>query len=213
MIYSPIKSAGLWIRPRCGGRLTAPEGSVRAEAGVWGGLAAWLAAVAAGLGLYHGYEATPGPAAAATVEPAGTGSVRVVMYVHPHCPCTRASLAELAEVVARAPAGVTVEVVFVRPPGVPPGWERGANWDAAAGLPGVAVRADVGGVEARRAGAAASGLVAVTGPTGGVTYRGGISPARGRPGENPGRRAVLAALRGEPAGPAAPVYGCPLFDD
>ncbi|MBX9628827.1 MAG: hypothetical protein K2X82_33845 [Gemmataceae bacterium] len=187
---------------------------MRTEAAVWGGLGAWLTAVAVGFGLFHGYDATPGPAAAAASnESAGTGSWQVVLYAHPHCPCTRASLAELAEIVARGPHGMVTEVVFVRPPGTPPGWERGTNWGAAGRLTGVNVRLDEGGVEARRAGAAASGLTVVTDPTGAVVYRGGISPARGRPGDNPGRRAVLAALRGEPAGPPAPVYGCPLFDD
>jgi hypothetical protein len=47
------------------------------------------------------------------------------MFVHPRCPCTRASLGELSRIVARHPSDVDVHVVAIRPDGFPAGWEQG----------------------------------------------------------------------------------------
>jgi hypothetical protein len=178
------------------------------------GVALWLGAIAAGFSAWETYEATPGergPTAAAE-DPPSEGPWSVVLYAHPHCPCLRASLTGLAELLAAAPAGTGAEVVFVRPPGVPDGWEQTAAWDAAAGLPGVRVRCDAGGAEARRAGAATSGHVVVSDRAGWVAFSGGITRARGRVGESAGKAAVRAILAGgPPAVREAPVFGCPLF--
>jgi hypothetical protein len=184
----------------------------RRELALWVAAVVWLGGVAAGFAAWERYDATPGAAAAPAAEAPGTGRWSVVMFAHPHCPCTRASLTELREVLARAPAGVEARVVFVRPKGLPDGWERGELWDAAAAIPGVRVECDPGGFEAGRAGAAVSGHVVVHDPDGRVAFRGGVTKARGRTGESAGRRAVLAALRGEAdSDHEAPVFGCPLF--
>jgi hypothetical protein len=176
------------------------------------GIGLWLAVIAVGFGVWDAYEATPGgagPAAAEDHRP--TGRPSLVVYAHPRCPCTRATLAELAEVLATVPPGVAVEVVFVRPAGTPARWERTESWDAAARLPGARVRSDVGGAEARRAGAETSGHVVARDATGKVGFRGGVTRARGRFGDSPGRRAVEAVLAGRsPEVGEAPVFGCPL---
>lgn len=171
-------------------------------------LGLWLAGVAGGFVAWEVYDATPGPQAAGAAPPAGPAWA-LTFYAHPHCPCSRAGLAELAEL-ARAAPDLDVTVVFVRPAGAEPGWERSAAWDA---VPGARVRCDADGAEAARAGAATSGHAVLTDPTGRVAFRGGLTRGRGRVGESPGRRAVLAILRGEQVANAAPVYGCPLADE
>lgn len=180
-----------------------------AAVGVLG--ACWLGAVAGGFWLWDRYDATAGPAASPTATTDARGSWTVVMFVHPHCPCARASLTELGELLREAPAGVEAAVVFVRPRGVPAGWERGDLWDAAGKLP-VVVRLDEGGGEAKRAGAATSGHVVVFDRAGRPVFVGGITRARGRAGDNAGRKAVLAWLRGEAGVVEVAVFGCPLFD-
>ena len=173
--------------------------------------AVWFAAVAAGFVVWERYDTTPGEVRTAepnAVPPAGRW--RLVMFAHPHCPCTRASLVELAELIEQTP--VEAEVVFVRPVDCPDGWERTAAWAAAAAIPGVQARCDVGGVEARRAGAATSGHVVLTGPDGRVVFGGGITPGRGRRGDSTGRRMISDRLTGRAVGfGSAPVFGCPLF--
>ena len=184
------------------------------ETAVWLAALGWLAAVAAGFGVWERYDTTAGAAGsppAAAGEPP-SGQWRLTLFAHPHCPCTRASLAELAEALRDVP-DLFGRVVFVRPPEAASGWERGASWDAAENIPGVEVACDAGGAEAQRAGAETSGQAVLTDPAGNVVFRGGLTRARGRSGDGPGRRAVRDWV-GRGIGPgAAPVYGCPLFTD
>ena len=51
---------------------------------------------------------------------------------HPHCPCTRATLGELAVLMARVQKRVNAVVVFVVPNGVPEKWEETDLWRNAA---------------------------------------------------------------------------------
>jgi hypothetical protein len=145
------------------------------------GLAAWGGLIAGGFWLWERYDSTPGPDGPPPGDrPASGSDYEVVMFVHPHCPCSRAGLAELAEATRRAGPNVGVRVAFVRPPGAGDGWERGELWDAAAALPGVRVGCDAGGAEARRAGATTAGHVVVYDAGGWCSA--GASPAPGATG-------------------------------
>ena len=179
------------------------------ESTIWTAGAVWLAAVGGGLWAWERYDATPGPATVTPVE-VEPGRWRLTVFAHPRCPCTRAMLGELGELVRTAPE-LSVTVLFVRPPGVPDGWERGASWDAATAVPGADVRSDPDGATARRFGAATSGHAVLTDPGGWAVFRGGLSRARGRAGASPGRRAVQEWVGGRTGEEIAPVFGCPLF--
>jgi hypothetical protein len=194
---------------------TAPRATGFLNSGAVAGAAVvWLAVVAAGFAAWGAYDSTPGPqaAGAATAEPVGPAWT-LTLYAHPHCPCTRASLAELAELARALPAGAEVRVAFVRPAGTAAGWERTAAWDVAAAIPGVRVRCDVEGVEAARAGATTSGHAVLADAAGRVAFRGGLTRGRGRAGESAGRRAVLEIVAGGMADGEAPVFGCPLAEE
>jgi len=107
----------------------------------------------------------------------------LVMAVHPQCPCTQASVAELAEVVAQTQNKARVIVLFYAPQSV-----GGANGDwmntslhrAVAQIPGVNVVPDVDGIEARRFGAETSGHTFLFDSKGGLLFNGGITASRGR---------------------------------
>ena len=74
-----------------------------------------------------------GARAVAGGEPAGArrGRPTLVMLAHPRCTCTRASVGELAELMARAPRRPKAYVVFIKPGrSAPGGWERTDLWDA-----------------------------------------------------------------------------------
>lgn len=182
------------------------------ETALWVVSAGWLAAVLGGFWFWERADGTPGaigPAVAGPDEP-GLGRWRVTAFLHPHCPCSRATLRELAELVAAAPA-VAARVVFVRPADCPDGWERGEAWELAARIPGAELTCDATGAQARRFGAETSGQVVLTDPGGMVVFRGGITQARGRTGDSTGRRAVLAWVNTGAGAATAPVYGCRLF--
>ena len=185
---------------------------MRREIAIWTLGLIWIALIAAGLWVWEEYDSTAGGMGPTTLTAAATPikSWQLNVFAHPHCPCTRATLSELAEILRRAP-GLSSQVWFVRPAGMAHGWERGESWDTAARIPGVTVVTDPDGAEARRYGAKISGQAVLTGPTGQIEFRGGLTKARGRGGENSGRRAVLAWVEDNAGPTSTPVFGCDLF--
>jgi hypothetical protein len=181
----------------------------------------WAAAVAGGFCFLWRYELTRSLANAAPVEwPAGTeiafqpGRTNLVLAAHPHCPCTRASIGELARLMAQADGRLVAHVLLVRPDGQSEGWVDTDIAASAAAIPGVDVRRDDGGREAARFGALTSGHVVAYDGNGRRQFAGGITSARGHAGENAGSAAVLAVVEsGEVEYPDTPVFGCPLFDE
>lgn len=174
----------------------------------------WFGAVAAGFAAWERYDATPGNSLQPKLpqrHPA-TGRWELTMFTHPRCPCTRASLTELREILRRTHTDLDTRIVFVRPKGVAPDWERGELWDSAAEIPHVRVDCDMNGMEASSAGATVSGHVVLRNPAGEIVFRGGITKSRGRIGENTGRRIILALLQGDSVDHSeTPTFGCPLF--
>ena len=135
------------------------------------------------------------------------------MFLHPHCPCSGASLEELAVLLSANSHGLRTFVVFCKPDGTPDGWEKTALWQQAVGMKGIDVCWDNQDEERHRFGARTSGQVLLFDQRGHLAYSGGITRARGQVGANPGRSAVEAILRGQsPPSGSGPVFGCPLVD-
>jgi hypothetical protein len=180
----------------------------------------WSIAVASGAYWLMAYQAVPGAHGRSpsdwppdsTLRPA---SVRftLLMFVHPHCPCSRASLTELNWIRTRAEQKLEPVVVFVVPPGACRSWGQSPLWHETVGC-GVAVTLDAGGREAGRFGARTSGQVLLYDASGRLIFAGGITDGRGHAGDNAGRRAVLECLCGENVGQLeTPVFGCPLVEE
>jgi hypothetical protein len=182
--------------------------------------AAWLAMIVAGQSvLFHfNWEAT------ATREtddawPQDSGVVRdsnqptLVMFIHPHCPCTRASLTGLIAVLTRCHEKLACKVIFVRPPGVGSGWEQTDLWQTAEGLPGVDVEVDSTGNEARKFRAQTSGETFLYDTQGRLLFHGGITQSRGHEGDSSGQQAIISFLEnGVAESTRTEVYGCALLD-
>jgi hypothetical protein len=180
--------------------------------------ATWLAALALGGRTLFKYETTPGPVGltastwpSASIVPRHEDKPTLLMFAHPHCPCTRASMGELAQIMAHAIGKVNAYVLFVKPP------TAGADWDdtdlrsSAAAIPGVTVLTDENGTDAARFGAETSGHTLVFARNGTLVFNGGITASRGHAGGNAGESAVLAALNQQEIGWArTPVFGCSL---
>ena len=180
--------------------------------------ATWLAALAFGARTLFRYETTPGSVGfvasswpSVSIVPRQTDKPMLIMFAHPHCPCTRASIGELAQIMAHALGKVNAYVLFVKPP------TAGADWDdtdlrsSAAAIPGVTVVTDENGKEASRFGAETSGHTLVFDRHGTLVFTGGITASRGHAGDNAGESAVLAALTEQPIDRArTPVFGCSL---
>lgn len=181
-------------------------------------LAAWGLAVAGGMLLMAAYAASPGEAGAPPVRwPAGTAipldgrRPTLLIFVHPRCPCSRASLDELAALLDRCGGRVAARAVVYRPRHGDEGWSPPDLRRALAGIPGLDVCTDLDGEEARRFAVATSGHVVLYGPRGDRLFSGGITAGRGERGDSPGRAALLGRiLGGSGEYPECPVFGCPL---
>jgi hypothetical protein len=179
----------------------------------------WVLAVVGGFLAIHAYEGTPGaPGRAAPQWPDGSPLAlagdrpTLVMVAHPRCPCTRASAAELARIVARCEGRLEVYVLIFTPQRADPTWSRSGCAQSFAAIPGVHLLDDLDGVEACRFGAQTSGQVALYAPDGRLLYRGGITRARGQEGDNRGRENVISLVRDRSChSPESPVFGCPIF--
>jgi hypothetical protein len=179
----------------------------------------WLSAVSAGLCVLWGYENTPGVGA----KPPGawptdsriqraTDRATLVMLAHPHCPCTRASIGELALLMAQSRGRVRAYVLFLKPSGFSDEWEKTDLWQSAASIPGVNVLIDDGGAEARRFHAATSGQTMLYDADGRLLFSGGITGSRGHAGDNAGRSAIVSLVNTGAAERAGTfVFGCQLF--
>ena len=180
----------------------------------------WVSAVCAGLAVALRYEKRPGLQATppqhwpadSRIEP-GAGRATLLLLAHPRCPCTRASLSELALLMTRCQGLVTAHVLLMTPPGMPEGWARTSLWGRAAAIPGVEVGCDPGGVEARRFGSTTSGQTLLYDAEGRLLFSGGITASRGQEGDNAGLESIVALLHGNAAPRATTsVFGCSLVD-
>jgi hypothetical protein len=104
-------------------------------------------------------------------------------------------------------------VVFYQPAGSGEDWPRTDLWRSAEAIPGVTVRADEAGAEARSFQVTTSGRVVLYDVDGKLLFSGGITSSRGHYGDNAGRSAVTQLLHHEVANtPETPVFGCSLLD-
>ena len=136
------------------------------------------------------------------------------MFLHPHCPCSRASLGELERLLAQVSKPPSVELVFLKPDGTPSDWAETDLWRSASAIPSAKVYCDKGGLEARRFNAATSGQTLLYDLEGRLRFQGGITVERGHAGDNPGRTALRELLQeGHSQQTKTPVFGCELFED
>ena len=183
---------------------------------------AWLAITGAGLGILLKYENAPGqegnppqkwPVASLIGHTAGKPVL--VMVAHPHCPCTRASIGELAMLMARVQGKADAYVLFYKPANAAEGWEKTDLWKSAAAIPGVTVMSDVDGAEAQRFNIETSGHTLLFDAAGWLVFSGGITESRGHSGDNDGRSAITSMLTtgaGATRQGSTLVFGCSLFD-
>jgi len=144
--------------------------------------------------------------------PAPEGAYTLVMTIHPQCPCSRASVTELNNLMAFLRRDrVKGYVLVVKPADYPDTWIGTESVRSAARIPGVDVIVDIDGKESSRLGAATSGQVLVYGPDARLRFAGGITPERGHLGDSAGRQRILALVRnGTADGKDSLVYGCAL---
>jgi hypothetical protein len=181
-------------------------------------MSAWGACALIGFWTLLDYELTPGEALlAADRWPVGTSveidknNPTLVVFLHPHCPCSRASLAELQKLVTDCPEPFALQLVMVVPPEAAQTWQRSDLLTTAGRIPQARVWLDYKGAEAARFHASTSGETRCYSKDGRLLFQGGITASRGHEGGNVNVERLRAALMGQSSElQTAPVYGCPL---
>jgi hypothetical protein len=204
-----------------GRREVADSAEARKRSGPWPvvtfGLL-WAVALVLGHRVLLAYDYAAGADAIAHTDwpqssnvPRANGFPEIVVFAHPKCPCTRATIEELAVLMAHVRGRAAADVVFVRPEGMAEDWEKTDLWRSAVRIPGVTVLSDPEGVEAARFGAQASGQTFVYGVAGNLEFSGGITAFRGHAGDNGGETAVVSlVMTGSAETRRTSVYGCSL---
>lgn len=183
-----------------------------------GGFALWLGAAIYGSILLWNFSLEPGqspaaasqwPATSALTAPGGKPAL--VLFLHPLCPCSRATVDELSVLLAKADLPLNVQAVFVGEADGGP-VEESDLWEQVQALPGVTLRKDHDGVEAAKFHSKTSGDAFLFDAAGRLQFRGGLTAARGHAGDNFGVDSIVRILNeGKAASsPSGPVFGCSL---
>jgi hypothetical protein len=166
-------------------------------------VALWIPAVAFGINVLWKYSTTPGRPGTPPLDwppnagvKRGLGKPTLVMFAHPQCECSRASVGELAIIMAHAQGQVEANVFFYLPAGEASTWAKTDLWQSAAAIPGVHVFEDREAAVAQGFGAFTSGQTLLYDAGGRLLFKGGITGFRGHSGDNAGRSAVTTLLQG-----------------
>ncbi|MEM7312904.1 MAG: hypothetical protein AAF497_07105 [Planctomycetota bacterium] len=163
------------------------------------------------------YEFTPGQHAhaprsltselASEVGTKADGFVMLV-FVHPRCPCTAATMSELERLAARLNPSVASTVCVYLAGGVPESWAQTDYWERARQISSCRVICDRHGELAAAFGVATSGHVLLYHDSN-LLYSGGITSSRGHEGGNEGIEAIVKMVQEhDRTFTERPVFGC-----
>ncbi len=179
--------------------------------------ALWSFGVVTIIGVTSVYEKTPGAMGSVPMRyPAEDGEkpvIRLLVFLHPQCPCSLATVAELQHIVAGVHESVEMTTWVFLPENAPPDWLDTQVVARAKWLKEMNVKLDHEAQVARKFGVATSGHVLVYDGEGDLRFSGGITITRGHEGDNHAARTVHALVGEGASGPAVimPVYGCGLY--
>jgi hypothetical protein len=179
----------------------------------------WLTLIGIGTHSIWTYSSTPSAPANAQNKWPRTSQIKqdpdlysLVLFVHPKCPCTRATLEELSILMTQLKGKLISHAIFVKPQSTGADWEKDFLWFKTQQIPGVTVHVDLEGAEAQLFGAKTSGQALLYSKQGDLLSSGGITESRGHAGDNVGVDAILAQVSNpNETIRTAPVFGCSLL--
>lgn len=140
----------------------------------------------------------------------------MLLFVHPHCPCTRATIRELQRVLEGSQVTADelpdLTLVVTHPPGADADWLTSNTVEKALQLPRAQVFVDSVGTESARFGAVTSGTVMLFSPSHERVFAGGVTASRGHEGDNPGATMLRDQLLSKVGTSTVvmPAFGCRL---
>jgi hypothetical protein len=190
---------------------------------LYGAIFVWLIALCAGWAAlgYHQFATEPAKFNSVTVWPVDSKLPRLanhstlVLFLHPKCPCSRATLSELERLFTSIHGRTCGEIDVVVDAPVPQ--SAGGDWlqtdtlKRAMQLPRSRVMADANGAEAALFGVTTSGFLMLFDQYGARQFSGGITESRGHEGENAGLSNLRSILCNEiQTAVEIPAFGCRL---
>jgi len=188
----------------------------------------WLTISACGLGFLMRYSHAPGDSGkVAETWPKASGLERssskptLLVFAHPKCPCTSATMHELSWLMTRCHDLVDCRAIFFKPSKENEDWVQTTCWRLANSAQGVRVILDSDRMYSKRFGVETSGHALLYDAKGKLLFEGGITPSRGHRGSSPGRETLLDLIRRSDANGSHSktqesyldttcVFGCPL---
>lgn len=177
----------------------------------------WLVAVCFSIAWFSKYESTAGAIGpqnrawpASTTLPRNLNGPTIVLFLHPKCPCSTASIRQLFEFTDGVKDAAIV-TVLVLPTGTDESFAQGPVIDLLEREYQHRPIVDREGKEAELFGAQTSGQAYAYGLEARLLFCGGLTPARGQTGYTPSLHKLRTALQHRDSGPTScPVFGCPL---
>lgn len=178
-----------------------------------------MAAVGFGFTFLLDYSVQAGAPASAPSQwpgvpriPAPDGHYVLVMTIHPHCPCSRASVTELNNLMSLLRHdNVKGYVLVMKPADFTDEWTNTESVRSAESIPGITTLVDVDGVESGRLGAQTSGQVFLYDGAGRLAFAGGLTLERGHLGDSSGRQRIVSLVKtGTAEASESKVFGCAL---
>lgn len=175
----------------------------------------WILAIGFGMWKLLSFSATPGKVGRAlaniteTALPLDENRPTLIVFLHPKCSCSRATLSELEQLLPEI-KGTKIILVFSH---LKPEWKDSDLWRDAENLRGVHLYPDASGVETKKFGVATSGHTVLFNQDKELIFTGGITSSRGHIGENEG----LIFLKKWHKTKTTPgffsrVFGCGIFE-
>ncbi len=166
-------------------------------------LTLWAAGILFGTRYVNRYSNTPGESAPPVERwPTDTAlhialkEQTLLVAIHPQCPCSAASIAELSRVIAQSGQHPLIYALVYQPLGRPSSWRDTPVVRAASDIPGLRIVVDPNGSDIARFHARTSGEVLLYDASGRLRFQGGVTARRGHPGESKGADVLAALLRG-----------------
>jgi hypothetical protein len=177
--------------------------------------AIWLIATTYAYSVMMRFDTRPGMAGNPPLRWPATSQVKLakaqrtlLVFLHPKCSCSRASISQLQNLQKRLPGKFHTELVLWQPLNPSPSWNQLYRTDMGE-LTGTQVITDPGGRAAALFDVHTSGYVLLYGAGGDLQYAGGLTLARAFDLEGPGIVAMEQIMAGSKTTAAhRPVYGC-----
>lgn len=135
----------------------------------------------------------------------------LIMFVHPGCACSKASVAELSRLMSRH-SSLKAKVVFLKTAKLDVLYKNNDLLKAAEIIPRTEIVFDENGTEAKAFGAETSGQSYLYNENGKLLFQGGLTIARGHEGKSKGQAEIEKQLAHESELSTASVFGCDIFD-